>query len=442
MSMNDVSPGPQEQTVLRAHGTAGLDSLTGLLNRQKFERAYQDLGAGKHAASRFDTFLYMDLDQFTAVNDSYGYEIGDRLLYEVAQLLRQEARPGDLAARLGNDEFGLLLRDCDETAAQQIAARIGRQLAALRIHTQGHTVTVSASMGMVPCSSEIHGFTELMSAANTASTAARAYGRGRVQLYRGSDARSLRRREQLGWVGRINRALEEDRFELHYQRIIPVLASEQGVTKVEVLVRMLDEQGKRVLPTEFIPAAERYGLMPALDRWVIEHALDRLAAGGPGVDSEWEISLNVSGSSLGDESLIELMHDLLQRHRLRRNRICFEITETAAISDFAQAREFIEAMHLLGAKIALDDFGSGMSSFRYLRSLDVDYLKIDGSFISGIDTSTTDLAIADAINNVGHVMGIKTVAEWVENYDILNWLKDLNIDYAQGYLLHAPERWG
>jgi len=421
MSMDDAARGRRDPAVTRAQSAAGMDPLTGLLNRQKFEQACQELAHREPTGTRVDSFLYLDLDQFTAVNDSYGYEIGDRLLHEVGELLRQEAQPGDLAARLGNDEFGLLLRDSDTAAAQRIAVRLGRKLAELRTHTQGHTVTVSASMGIVPVSADIHSFTELMSAANTASTQARAYGRGRVQVYHGTDARSLKRREQLGWVGRINRALEDNRFELHYQRIIPVLGSEQGVTKVEILLRMLDEKGKRILPTEFIPAAERYGLMPGLDRWVFEHALDKLAiGGGPRDDSEWEISLNVSAASLEDEALIETIHDVLHRHRLRRNRLCFEITETAAISDFAKAREFIEAMHLLGAKIALDDFGSG---------------------ISGISRNTSDLAIADAINNVGHVMGIKTVAEWVEDYDILNWLKDLNIDYAQGYLLHAPELW-
>lgn len=433
MSLDDTVRAQQQSEAHFPH-------YASLMTRQEFVEASGTLLQAGTAAGRSDSFLYLDLDQFTAVNDSFGYEVGDRLLHEVGRLLVGEMRPGDLAARLGNDEFGLLLVGRDLQAAQQATVRVAGKLADLSIRLSGKTVTVSASIGIVPCRPDIRSFTELMSAANTATTAARAYGRGHIQVYRGDDARSLRRREQLAWVGRINRALEEDRFQLHYQHIIPVAGSEDGITKVEVLLRMLDEQGKKILPTDFIPAAERYGLMPALDRWVIAQAIDRLA-GESNSNSEWEISLNISGASLGDGELIELMHDLLQRHRLRRNRICFEITETAAITDFAKAREFIEAMHLLGAKIALDDFGSGMSSFRYLRSLDVDYLKIDGSFISGIPVNTTDLAITDSINNVGHVMGIKTVAEWVENYDIFNWLKDLGIDYAQGYLLHVPEPW-
>lgn len=418
------------------------DELTDLVNRREFERRATALVSGAAAPGKGSALLYIDLDQFKVVNDSCGHSAGDRLLKDIGRLLRESVRTTDTIARLGGDEFAILLQNCPPAVAERIAQRIVHQVADYHFHWSDKSFHVGASIGLVIVDEGIRDFSSLMTAADTACYTAKEKGRHRVQLYRSDDADMIRQQDQLDWVSRINHALDNDRFVLYYQRLFPINPDQGLRPHCEILVRMLDSQQQLVPPNAFIPAAERFGLMPAIDRWVIRHVFQTLAQRTQSRRNEQEVvGINISGTSLSENGFADWVRDQFEIHDVNPGSICFEITETAAISDMDRALEFIHAMHGLGCTIALDDFGSGMSSFNYLKQLGADYLKIDGAFIKDMADNEVDSAMAEAINRVGQVMGIRTVAEYVENDRILARLRKLGVDYAQGFGVHRPEPW-
>lgn len=418
------------------------DELTDLVNRREFERRATALVADAASSPKGHALLYIDLDQFKVVNDTCGHTAGDRLLKDIGRLLRENVRTTDTVARLGGDEFAILLQDCPAPVAERIAQRIVHQVADHHFRWNDKSFHVGASIGLVIVDEGIRNFSALMTAADTACYTAKEKGRHRVQLYRSDDAEMIKQQDQLDWVSRINQALENDRFVLYYQRLFPIKTDQGLRPHYEILVRMLDNQQQLVPPNAFIPAAERFGLMPAIDRWVVRHVFQTLAARRDAEKNADEVvGINISGTSLSENGFVDYVRDQFISHSIDPGLICFEITETAAISDMARALDFIHAMHALGCVIALDDFGSGMSSFNYLKLLEADYLKIDGAFIKDMADNEVDSAMAEAINRVGQVMGIRTVAEYVENDRILARLRALGVDYAQGFGVHRPEPW-
>jgi len=413
------------------------DSLTGLANRHEFEsqldRLLRTVGNGvKHA------LLYMDLDQFKIINDTCGHEAGDELLRQLAVVLRGPVRDADTLARLGGDEFGVLLSNCPLEQAMQVSERMLHTIKDFRYVWQDKTFSIGASIGLVMLEERTQTLSDVLRMADMACYAAKDRGRNRVHVYRADDAELLQRHGEMQWVARINRALEENRFELFYQDILP-LGSSRG-RHCEILLRMLDDDGKHIMPGSFIPAAERYSLMPALDRWVVRNALSYLAqcqaSERTGMAEMYFI--NLSGATIGDDQFAAYVTEQLQAHRLSPALVGFEITETAVIANLSSAINFIDKVKQLGCRVALDDFGAGLSSFSYLKTIRADYLKIDGGFIKDMLDDPMDHAIVEAINNIGHVVGLKTVAEFVESDAIRQRLIEIGVDYAQGYSIHRP----
>jgi diguanylate cyclase (GGDEF)-like protein/PAS domain S-box-containing protein len=417
------------------------DSLTGLANRSEFNRQLERLlrdvrsGDGEHA------LCYLDLDQFKVVNDTCGHIAGDALLQQISMLLKEHARAGDIVARLGGDEFGLLLENCPLAKADEISRTLCRTIGELRFSWEDKVFEVGVSIGLVPVTTASEGPTQLLSQADVACYMAKDLGRNRIHVYTVEDKDLSRRERELHWASLISGALEQDRFRLYVQPILSLDSSKATTwNHYEVLLRMLDDDDSEILPGVFIPAAERYNLMPSLDRWVIQNTLAyydkqrRLLEAG-----ETTLSINLSGNSINEEGLQTYIEEQLTQFNVPPQAICFEITETAVIHNLSRASEFIRSMKKLGCRFALDDFGSGLSSFAYLKTLPVDYLKIDGEFVRDMMNDRIDDAMVASINNIGHVMGIKTIAEFVENSAILDRLRELGVDYAQGYGIAIPE---
>ncbi|HEX6259769.1 MAG TPA: EAL domain-containing protein, partial [Woeseiaceae bacterium] len=382
--------------------------------------------------------LYFDLDQFKVVNDTFGHTAGDELLRQVSELVQAHIRSTDVLARLGGDEFGILLERCTEERAFEVAEAIRIAVEAFRFTWQDACASVRCSIGVVMVNQDTQSVASIMSSADVACYSAKDMGRNQVHLYQDSDA-SLRH-EEMKWVSRITSAVEENRFELFYQPIIGIGKAGAGARgHYELLLRMRGEDGEIVGPDHFIPAAERYNLMSMLDRWVIREALSQLADRSH--DSEqarFTLAINLSGTSLSEDRFLEFVIDELTRQRLPQGAICFEITETAAISNLSRVIHFMQTLRKLGCKFSLDDFGSGLSSFTYLKNLPVDYLKIDGQFIRNVAEDSVDESMVRAINEVGRAMGIATIAERVESKKVLDKLGDLGIEFAQGFFIARP----
>ncbi len=414
---------------------ASHDALTGLINRREFEHHLSGLIGNAIAEHQQHALLYLDLDQFKIVNDTCGHAAGDELLRQLTLILQTRIRENDMLARLGGDEFGVLLEKCPLSQAQCIAEELIETVKSFHFCWGDKIFTVGASIGLVAITDESMDWASLLSHADTACYLAKERGRNRVQVYRAEDAELAQRHNEMHWVGRIAKAYEEDRFLLYYQRIIPTAAGSLERPHFEVLVRMLDEEGKLVAPGVFIPAAERYNLMLTLDRWVVSHALNWLAAHQ---DISMVCAINLSGHSMGDERFLAFIISQIRGSGVAPRNICFEITETAAIANLTKAVHFIGELKALGCRFALDDFGAGLSSFAYLKNLPVDYLKIDGSFVKDMEHNDTNHAMVEAINNIGHTMKIQTIAEFVENQAILDRLRVIGVDFAQGYLIARP----
>jgi diguanylate cyclase (GGDEF)-like protein/PAS domain S-box-containing protein len=416
------------------------DALTGLINRREFERRLTALVESARAEDKQHVLLYMDLDQFKVVNDTCGHIAGDKLLRQLSFLLMNRIRGSDTVARLGGDEFGVLLDNCPMEPALRIANDLVRLVKEFRFVWQGITFEISVSIGVVPITTESESPVALLSQADSACYAAKDRGRNRIQVYQPDDAELLQRKGEMQWVPRIRRALEEDRFVLYCHTILPLSPQPKGSRYCETLLRMVDEEGKIIPPMAFLPAAERYNLMPAIDRWVIRHALAtfgkyrrEIAGYTP------HCFINLAAASLSDETMFEFIREQIESSGMPAGEICFEVTETTAVANLDLAVTFMDKIRELGCRFALDDFGSGMSSFAYLKNLPVDYLKIDGAFVQNMTINPTDCAMVDAINRVGHVMGIRTVAEFVKDETVLRKLRELGVDFAQGFGIAKPE---
>ncbi len=413
------------------------DPLTGLVNRREFEvRLHQALRTASEREQH--ALLYVDLDQFKIINDTCGHEAGDGMLRQLSVLLRTPIRDSDTLARLGGDEFGVLLSGCRLDEAQQVAGRIVDLVRDFRYVWRDKSFLIGASIGLVMLDDANLRASDVLRMADMACYAAKDRGRGRLHVYRADDQELLQRHNEMQWVGRLNQALEENRFRLYRQCITPL--GPHGSSHCEILLRMLDERGELIPPGAFIPAAERYNLMPALDRWVLCNAfgwLARCRRQGAPLNSEM-FFFNLSAATISDESFYAHVSHALQEHDLPPSMVGFEITETAAITNLGSALKFIEQVRQLGCRIALDDFGTGMSSFSYLRTIPADFIKIDGSFIRDMDEDAMNLTIVDAINRIGHVAGLKTIAEFVETQAIRERLVEVGVDFAQGYGIQRP----
>ncbi|HEY9609927.1 EAL domain-containing protein [Allocoleopsis sp.] len=426
---------------------ASHDALTGLVNRRFFENCLQKAVMTAKTSGQQHALCYLDLDQFKLVNDTCGHIAGDELLRQVTALFQSLVRSSDTLARLGGDEFGLLLFHCPLDAAERVASKLREQIQEFRFVWQGKTFSIGVSIGLVAIDANTQGVTSVMSAADSACYAAKNKGRNRVQVYQADDHELALQQSQMQWVARLTQALEENRFCLYYQSIVPSRQTSSLATHYEILLRLIDEQGNLVSPMAFIPAAERYNLMHCIDRWVIRTLFTSLGRHyrekqNPcrllGDDCDCLYAINISGASVSDEQFIEFVREQLVLHEVPPQVICFEITETVAIANLRQAAQFMRSLKQVGCRFALDDFGSGMSSFAYLKNLPVDYLKIDGGFVRQIVDEPTDLAMVEAINHIGHVMGLQTIAEFVENKAILEKITAIRVDYAQGYGIAKP----
>jgi diguanylate cyclase (GGDEF)-like protein len=417
---------------------ASHDTLTGLANRHELEcRIQEAVHTARHDGVEH-ALLYMDLDQFKLVNDTCGHVAGDELLRQLTRLLKQRQRRTDTFGRLGGDEFALLLENCPLKKATQIAEILRQNVESFRFSWEGKTFTVSASIGVVPISDGEKSLEHILCTADTACYMAKQSGRNRVHVAGHNDRDIANHRCEVEFANKIRESLQQDRFELHCQRIVPTQASAHAAQHIEILLRMRDKHGGLIPPGAFIPAAERYNLMPAIDRWVVEHAVSWLA-GQPRRRELPTLMINLSGQSLCNDKFLRFVLASLENSNVPAHKLCFEITETSAVANLARAREFIDSLKRLGCSFALDDFGSGFSSFSYLKSLPVDYLKIDGAFVREMVENPIDFAMVKAINEIGQALQKRTIAEFVENKAILDKLKSLGVDFAQGYGIARPE---
>ena len=420
---------------------ASHDSLTGLVNRHEFEQRLAEAITNVREQDQQHVLCYLDLDQFKVVNDTCGHVAGDELLRQIAALLHQQVRTADTLARLGGDEFGILLHQCSLDSACRIADEILKAIQSFRFAWQNNTFTIGVSIGLVAINLDSGDFNLVLSAADAACYAAKDQGRNRIHIYQADDRELVRQRGERQWVARLSKALQENRFLLYQQLIVPIGKTTDGKTHhYELLVRLVSEKGEIVPPMAFIPAAERYGLMPAIDRWVISRFFANYTGLHPDPQSPQDFlyTINLSGSSLSDDRFLAFLREQFDRYAVPPQVICFEITETAAIANLARAVQLIGELRQMGCRFALDDFGSGMSSFAYLKNLPIDYLKIDGYFVKNIVDDSIDSAMVECINRIGHVIGLHTIAEFVENDAILSKLQELGVDYAQGYWIGEP----
>jgi diguanylate cyclase (GGDEF)-like protein/PAS domain S-box-containing protein len=419
---------------------ASHDILTELVNRREFETRLERALKSAKARETSYAVLYLDLDQFKIVNDACGHNAGDALLKQIGALLKSKIRWRDTLARLGGDEFGVLLESCTMEEALRTAENLRELISEFRFVWDERTFRLGVSVGVVPITPQTDDVASLLSAADSACAAAKDAGRNRVYNYQENDIDLMKRRKEMQWAARISNALDENRFELFRQTIQPLQATGEHGAHYELLIRMRDEAGSLIAPGLFIAAAERYGLMTAIDRWVIQSAFRWLVSEADERERLALCSINLSGQSLADEKFLPFVIEQFQKSGLSGACICFEITETAAIASYSQANRFIHALKEIGCRFALDDFGTGLSSFGYLKHFPVDYLKIDGSFVKEMLHDPIDREMVRSINEIGHLTGKKTIAEFAENAEIITMLRGMGIDFAQGYGVSEPKR--
>lgn len=416
---------------------ANHDAQTGLFNRREFGRrldaATQAVDGGWRSA-----MLYFDLDQFKVINDTSGHTVGDQLLAQLASLMSSHLVDGETIARLGGDEFGVLIEGTTLAAALACAERLRRAIQDFEFAWEDRSFSVTASIGVVMLDRPGMTQREVLSLADTACYMAKERGRNRVHLYSDEDGEILRRRSEMRWAGKLRQALVDKRFLLYFQEIAALQPDPPAGVHMELLLRLRDEDGTMVPPGDFIPAAERYGLMPQLDRWVIETAFANFAHLHPSGEPPRLCAINLSALTIDDDGFADFVIERLQQHGVPAGHVCFEITETAAVARLSRVVALMKRLRAVGCRFSLDDFGAGMASFAYLKNLPVDYIKIDGSFIRELGVDPLSSLIVRSVTDIGHQLGLQVVAEWVDNQAARDILHDLGVDYAQGYLLHRP----
>ncbi len=417
------------------------DALTGLINRREFERRLEKALSVAREEGVAHALCYLDLDQFKIVNDTCGHVAGDELLRQLTVLLQSKVRGVDTLARLGGDEFGVLLNNCPLEQAQVVADLLRQTVKDFHFAWHDKPFVIGVSIGLVPITQDCETLANVLGCADAACYAAKDLGRNRVHVYRVEDSELAQRQGEMNWVARITHAIEENRFRLYCQSIMPLGDTEGEGCHFEILLRMLGDSGDLIPPMAFIPAAERYNLMPSIDRWVVSTAFGqywKIFSPHMQDDACHTFTVNLSGPSLCDDHFLNFIKRQFALYQVPHRHVCFEITETAAISNLARAGEFISELRAQGCRFSLDDFGSGLSSFTYLKNMQVDYLKIDGSFVRDMADDAMDHAMVSAINQVGHVMGLKTIAEGVENEATLEQLRRMGVDFAQGFGIEPP----
>ena len=418
---------------------AAHDPLTGLSNRREFETRLDRALASARDHGAEHALCYLDLDQFKVVNDTSGHVAGDELLRQLGMLLSRHLRSRDTLARLGGDEFGVLLEHCSVDQAWGVANTIREAIEEFRFAWEDKTFSIGISVGLVPVNAEGESISALMSAADSACYAAKEQGRNRIQIYHEEDSQLARRYGEMAWVSRIQHALDDDRFKLVFQPIVPLAADTTEPPHYEMLVRLREDSGELVLPGAFLAAAERFSLAVGIDRWVVDNAFRWFAERARRRQETLLCSINLSGHSISDEGFLDYVIAQFDELLIDPSQICFEVTETAAISNLSSATRFINVLKEIGCLFSLDDFGSGLSSFAYLKSLPVDFVKIDGLFVRDIVDDPLDLALVRSINEIGHTMGKRTIAEFAETPGVLAKLREIGVDYAQGYTLGMPQ---
>ncbi|MEL7536038.1 MAG: EAL domain-containing protein [Pseudomonadota bacterium] len=416
---------------------ASHDPLSGLINRREFERRLQEALHSARSEQQGHVLAYLDLDRFKAVNDSCGHQAGDRLLQEVSSILKDKVRDSDDCARIGGDEFALLLMGCPLEKARQIADSIVTAIADHRFVWQNRIFTIGVSVGLVEIGPDSGDTDEMMAAADSACYVAKQRGRGRVEVYTAREESIARERGEIVWLKSIQNALASDGFELVTQSILSLGTVERGPA-LEVLLRLRDGDGPTSVPRDFMVSAERYQLMPEIDRWVVRTTLTALGTHQLRLPENRSVSINLSGQTLGDEAFLEFVVDCLDSTGISPTRLCFEVTETALIANLATAQRFIEVLHGMGAEFALDDFGSGLGAFSKLKHLPVDYLKIDGSFTRGLAVDAVNQEMVAAMVKLAETLSFRTVAEEVEDQSDFDAVRAMGVDFVQGYVIERP----
>jgi diguanylate cyclase (GGDEF)-like protein len=417
---------------------ASHDALTGLINRREFEYRVERAIQNANAQAATHALLYLDLDQFKIVNDTCGHATGDELLQQLAQLLLGSVRHRDTLSRLGGDEFGMLFENCPLDKAVEIANSLLEAIENFNFTWGDTTFTLGISIGVVPIDRSTSDIASTMSAADSACYIAKESGRNQVQIAHMGDRRLQERHGEMQWVSRLNQALEEDRFALYFQPIIPCANKSGRDTLLEILIRLIDDDGSVIAPGSFLPAAEKYNLVSSIDRWVIEHTMTWLAVTNSTGQRPVTVAVNLSGQTIGSPDMLKFIIDKAEETGASPEHIIFEITETAAISNITSATSFMLTLRGCGFRFSLDDFGSGLSSFTYLKKLPVDFLKIDGAFVRDILSDPVDYAMVRSINELGQLLGKETIAEYVETLELADELQNMGVNYAQGYAYAKP----
>jgi len=414
------------------------DPLTGLINRREFERRLDEAMDDAHAEEAVHMLFYMDLDRFKAVNDSCGHLAGDNMLREVANLVREQVRDSDFVGRLGGDEFGALLIGCPIDKARQLASDICTAIADYRFVWKDKIFNIGISIGLVEISHVSGTLQDVMSAADSACYVAKQEGRGKVHVYSARDEAVARERGEIQWLRRLQAALHEDKFALAVQPIIAMSGGVDSGPAFEVLIRLPDGHGRITDTAEFLRPAERYQLMPQIDRWVVNAALTALSSGEIKIASGRSCALNLSGQTLGDETFLSFVVEALDRTGVTPSSVCFEVTEAAILSNVQHAQRFIEVLHGIGCEFSLDDFGSGMGSFSSLKHLPIDYLKIDGTYTRNLQADEVNQEMVLAMIKLARTMQFRIVAEEVEHQEDFDWLRNVGVDFVQGHFIEPP----
>jgi diguanylate cyclase (GGDEF)-like protein len=418
------------------------DPLTGLINRREFERRLDEAVDSAHSEEVVHILFYMDLDRFKAVNDSCGHQAGDNMLREVAALIKEQVRDSDFVGRLGGDEFGALLIGCPIEKSRQIANDICNAIADYRFVWKDKIFNVGISIGLIEISHASGTVQDLLSAADSACYIAKQEGRGRVHIYSARDEAIARERGDIQWLRQMQTALHSDRFELAVQPILAMSGSSDSGPAVEVLIRLPDGRGRTVDTAEFLRPAERYQLMPQIDRWVVNAALTAISSGEIKLAGNRSCAINLSGQTLADEAFLGFVVDALDRSAVAPSSVCFEVTERSILANVQQAQRFIEVLHGIGCEFSLDDFGSGLGSFSNLKHLPIDYLKIDGSYTRNLPSDEVNQEMVSAMIKLARKMEFRIVAEQVEQQEDFDWLRDSGIDFIQGYFVDPPTTLG